>query len=445
MLKNLGRFKQASERLGGAKAILQTEDIQELENQTEQWHEGFERMYRSVKKAYAELAHRKQTTTAQETTVKPPPLHAIGDSWTRHGNEIAKNSPKLGMWLCDALKRLGEAEIEISAQMERVTVQLNDSYLQLLRDSRKCYDEYREIRKKLEMRRLDYAANLGRLQKAKKEKPQLEQILQQSRIKYEETENDLLQHMMLLDDYKEKHRKALKNFLDIQLDSYMNAVSTLKNLQSSWPDGLEEDEDEHSHDNEDLMMPIAKKRISSDSAYERSSTTSAKPAAATSGNPDHSHEATAGSILTSAYPPPPSITSYCADHKSAASTSDYSADCNSIRSNYSERTAEFRRKPSTVPSLHSARRKAIFDFKGEHPEDLSLKTGDIITVLEEINQGWWLGEVSSKNGEKMSGIFPVNYTEAFDTCENPPPLPAKDSHLLQEASIRQHARSSSKH
>ena len=81
--------------MGAAKPTLQTEDIQQLEDQTEQWHDGFERMYQSVKLSYAQLSKRK--TSVQDPRLKCRPLEAIGDSWIRHGEEIAENSPKLGM------------------------------------------------------------------------------------------------------------------------------------------------------------------------------------------------------------------------------------------------------------------------------------------------------------------------------------------------------------
>lgn len=64
------------------------------------------------------------------------------------------------------------------------------------------YKEYQSLRKKLESRRLDYDAKMGRLQKAKKEKPEWEQEMQASKLKYEETEYDLIQKMVYLQDYE---------------------------------------------------------------------------------------------------------------------------------------------------------------------------------------------------------------------------------------------------
>ncbi|CDH55585.1 hypothetical protein RO3G_06765 [Lichtheimia corymbifera JMRC:FSU:9682] len=466
MLKNLGRFKQwTGERLGAAKPTLQTEDIQQLEDQTEQWHDGFERMYQSVKLSYAQLSKRK--TSVQDPRLKCRPLEAIGDSWIRHGEEIAENSPKLAT----SLISLGHAETQISGHMDILTEQLNNNYLRLLRDSRECYKDYLEIRRKLEMRRLDYAANLSRLQKAKKEKPQLEQLLQQSRIKYEETESELLRQMVQLDEYKEQHRVALRNFLDAQLDCYMKAVEMLKDVQSRWPDGAEDDDDEDDErGNQDILqappppMPAIQdtKRISTDSAYERSSTKSANPTMPTnsllppSHTDQHNNNTTTTPTTTATQHPKPSSIASSAYTPSIIEGNEPKRPCVSEHSYEpsSEESAasmeshdERERKMSKVSSiLANTRRKALYDFNGEHPEDLSFTSGDIITVLEEINQGWWLGELTTTDGQTLKGIFPVNYTEPLDSAVDipPPPLPIKDASLRQDASMHQHARSLSK-
>jgi hypothetical protein len=70
-------------------------------------------------------------------------------------------------------------------------------------------------------------------------------------------------------------------------------------------------------------------------------------------------------------------------------------------------------------------RKATFDFNGQNNDEISFKTGDIISVIDEIDKGWWLGEVYSKKG-----IFPVNYTEEYDPQAHPlpslPPIEKKE-------------------
>ena len=51
--------------------------------------------------------------------------------------------------------------------------------------------------------------------------------------------------------------------------------------------------------------------------------------------------------------------------------------------------------------------KAIADFEGQSEEDLSFSEGDIITVLREISKDW--SEGKAKDGRR--GRFPNNYTQ----------------------------------
>jgi len=49
---------------------------------------------------------------------------------------------------------------------------------------------------------------------------------------------------------------------------------------------------------------------------------------------------------------------------------------------------------------------ALFNFPPENERELALKVGDVITVLEEVNE-WWFGTLS--DGRK--GYFPAHYVE----------------------------------
>lgn len=76
-------------------------------------------------------------------------------------------------------------------------------------------------------------------------------------------------------------------------------------------------------------------------------------------------------------------------------------------------------------------RRALFDFTGQNDDEISFKVGDVITVINEIDKGWWVGEVHNKRG-----IFPVNYTEPYDPQKHPlPPLPNNDLDPSREAPL----------
>ncbi len=51
------------------------------------------------------------------------------------------------------------------------------------------------------------------------------------------------------------------------------------------------------------------------------------------------------------------------------------------------------------------RARALYDFVARNEQEITLKKGDIIDVLEQ-EEGWWNG---SSNG--ATGLFPGNYVE----------------------------------
>lgn len=101
-----------------------------------------------------------------------------------------------------ALTSFGQAESKIAMLQDDFANVLKENYMATLEGALQEYKEYQSLKKKLESRRLDYDAKLSRLQKAKKEKPELEQEMQAAKIKYEETEYDLIQKMVYLQEYE---------------------------------------------------------------------------------------------------------------------------------------------------------------------------------------------------------------------------------------------------
>eukprot|EP01088_Endostelium_zonatum_P002172 TRINITY_DN1263_c0_g1_i1.p1 TRINITY_DN1263_c0_g1~~TRINITY_DN1263_c0_g1_i1.p1 ORF type:complete len:280 (+),score=84.70 TRINITY_DN1263_c0_g1_i1:73-912(+) len=50
--------------------------------------------------------------------------------------------------------------------------------------------------------------------------------------------------------------------------------------------------------------------------------------------------------------------------------------------------------------------KAQYDFDPQHDDELMLREGDIITVSEKRDDGWWRGRIGGREG-----LFPANYVE----------------------------------
>lgn len=52
--------------------------------------------------------------------------------------------------------------------------------------------------------------------------------------------------------------------------------------------------------------------------------------------------------------------------------------------------------------------RALYDFSSEHPEDVALRAGDVVQVLQQVDGSWLKG----KNHNKV-GYFPYNYVETL--------------------------------
>lgn len=65
------------------------------------------------------------------------------------------------------------------------------------------------------------------------------------------------------------------------------------------------------------------------------------------------------------------------------------------------------RRSSSLQSRPHDQVVAQYDFTAENDSELSISKGDVIQVLEKIDDGWWLGRCGSRQG-----IFPANYAES---------------------------------
>ncbi|KAG7509344.1 CD2-associated protein isoform X1 [Solea senegalensis] len=73
-------------------------------------------------------------------------------------------------------------------------------------------------------------------------------------------------------------------------------------------------------------------------------------------------------------------------------------------------TGGFQPQPPAASKKPKRRQcKALFDYQPQNEDELELKTGDIIDILEEVEEGWWSGSFNGK-----SGLFPSNFVKELD-------------------------------
>ncbi|XP_051487175.1 E3 ubiquitin-protein ligase SH3RF2 [Apus apus] len=75
---------------------------------------------------------------------------------------------------------------------------------------------------------------------------------------------------------------------------------------------------------------------------------------------------------------------------------------------------------ATNPRVHMEgvpRAKALYSYRGHNPGELRFNKGDIIMLLRQLDENWYLGEV---NG--ISGVFPASSVQVIKHLPLPPPL-----------------------
>ena len=55
---------------------------------------------------------------------------------------------------------------------------------------------------------------------------------------------------------------------------------------------------------------------------------------------------------------------------------------------------------------------ANYDFVPNDPDELELRKGDIIIVLQKKDPNWWMGEVIRQN-KPCRGLFPKTYVNDY--------------------------------
>ena len=67
--------------------------------------------------------------------------------------------------------------------------------------------------------------------------------------------------------------------------------------------------------------------------------------------------------------------------------------------------------------------KAVFEYTSPHEDDLHFPNGQIITVTEEEDDDWYVGDYVDASGVKQEGLFPKNFVEKYEPTA--PPRPTK--------------------
>ncbi|GAB7354303.1 hypothetical protein MBLNU459_g4823t1 [Dothideomycetes sp. NU459] len=74
--------------------------------------------------------------------------------------------------------------------------------------------------------------------------------------------------------------------------------------------------------------------------------------------------------------------------------------------------------------------KAVYEYASPHDDDLSFPNGQVITVTEEEDADWYVGEYVDAAGSKHSGLFPKNFVEKYE-----PAVPSRPTRAPRPVSM----------
>ncbi|KAG0221537.1 hypothetical protein BGX31_009754, partial [Mortierella sp. GBA43] len=308
-----------------------------------------------------------------------------------------------------ALQRMGDAHQNIGAAQLELISRFGSSYMDSIEKSQAQMKEYQTMQKKLNTRRQDYDAKLAKVQKAKKEKPEWEEEMQAAKAKYEEMRENVLTMMTTINESQDDSLSSLKSYYDAQLAFARRMVEILEGIPESVfapsPNGSRVSlHTGNGHSNK-------LRRQASNDPDDEYSNYSDDQSSTQSSNGRHPFDRTPSSSDLRRS----NMSQQHLNPELSRSMSHLTPNAAQTRKNSggSTRSNGFMAPPPPVPSRGRPQKqvRALYTFEASCEEELSFQKGDIIRIVEEIDEGWWEGELVDANGVRQTGMFPANYCE----------------------------------
>ncbi|EIW74787.1 BAR-domain-containing protein [Coniophora puteana RWD-64-598 SS2] len=471
--KQLGKFKQwAGEKISSREKTVtadDNDDFKETEQDIDLRKEGLIRLHMAAEDYHHTLSKKKESPAVQENE-KLMPIDTFGIVMLNHGEEFGDQSA-----FGSSLVKLGRAHCKVATLQESYAITFQDGFINSCKGFLQDIRDYEHQKKKLESRRLSYDAALNKLEKLKaskkekeKDRKDAEDELQKSRLRYEETSEDVRARMQAIQENEVQQLRELTNFLDIQLNFARQYREIMQEVKEGWCDEAMLTNFERSRsragsqhtrrsvDDGSRFRSVRSKRSAVSMNNQGSSTDDDGPRKPHSRRPSESKTtmssrptsrasrkrsdsaATAGaaekaskrmSVAGWASSAVSSVTgrgrkegsNFAALKDKAGGDSD---DDESDKEGSGTRPPSSRSMAKKSPMLSSSsprvppRRskppsptgrvvKTLYDFSGT-ADELPFKAGEEIVVLSEPSEDWWLGQ----NASGRKGLFPTNYVES---------------------------------
>ncbi|KAI9239863.1 hypothetical protein MVEG_05305 [Podila verticillata NRRL 6337] len=387
MIKNIGKFKQwTGEKMGKSQKGRMDEDYHTLTNETEAKRVALEKL-NDASQAYLKAISKR---VEGDDKHKGLAIETFGMSMSAQSYTLREGSAYR-----TALQRMGDAHQNIGAAQSDMISRFGSSYLECLEKGQAQMKEYQALQKKMVSRRTDYDNKLAKVQKAKKEKPEWEEEMQAAKAKYEETRENVLTLMNTISDTQDDNVASLKGYYDAQLAYARRMVEILESVPESTfivsPNGSRAS----------LAPRKLSRQNSQDPDEERSNCSD--------------DQASIHSIPNGRYPldRAPSTVDLRRNNtqppEMSRSMSHLTPNAAQTRKNSG---GSIGKSNGFMPPRRAQKQvRAMYTFDATAEGELSIHKGDIIRIVEEIDEGWWEGELVDANGVRHTGMFPSNYVE----------------------------------
>ncbi|KAF8946030.1 hypothetical protein BGZ47_001468 [Haplosporangium gracile] len=397
MIKNIGKFKQwTGEKIGKAQKTRMDEDFNGLQIETEAQRVTLDKLHESSHAYLKAMSKRIEG----DDKFKGLAIETFGISMSAQSYTLPEGSSYR-----DALHQMGDAHQSIGAAQGELAMQ-----------------------KKLHSRRLDYDAKLAKVQKAKKEKPEWEEEMQAAKAKYEDTRECILGIMSAISESQDDNVISLKAYYDAQLAYARRMVEILEAVPESTfavSPSASQPRHERRMCRQSSFDPEEERSYHSD---DRSSIHSIPTPTATTGRRNQLDRAPSFSdvrrqnTINSNHHPDSGADLNSMSHLAPNGTPVRKNSTGMNRANGYSASVPAPSPPVPIPAAPVREKackqvRALYNFDATAEGELSLRKGDIVRIIDEIDEGWWEGELVDASGGRYEGMFPSNYVKEI---EKPP-------------------------
>ncbi|RPB26796.1 BAR-domain-containing protein [Terfezia boudieri ATCC MYA-4762] len=228
-MKRLDRLKQwAGEKMGGEIKTTLSDDFKSMEAEMQLRQDGMEKLHNTMNVYVKSISKRKEA----EDREKMLPLDVLAHAMIAHGEEFETDSV-----FGNCLINMGQANEKIARIQDSYVSKVSETWLESMERTLTQMKEYQTARRRLESRRLAYDATLTKMQKQKREDFRVEEELRAQRIKYEESNEDVLRRMTDIQESEAESVAELTAFMEAELEYHDRCRDILSSLKRQWPAG----------------------------------------------------------------------------------------------------------------------------------------------------------------------------------------------------------------